>query len=145
MTCCLLIHHLHRRTRRRSAPLQSRHGVSRHIGPLGQVFTVPRVREERSPRPRSNLLPGPRHALPLIWDPARPSTPEERGGEAGHQADEQRHETKVGCCLFCFHLFNPTSFLTSPVLRPDSFSFNTVILQWAHSRSPDGGRKAEAI
>ena len=30
-------------------------------------------------------------------------------------------------------------------VRPDSFSFNTLIQQWARSRSPDGGRKAEAI
>ena len=30
-------------------------------------------------------------------------------------------------------------------VRPDSFSFNTVIQQWARSRSPDGGRRAEAV
>eukprot|EP00804_Cyclotella_cryptica_P003352 CCRYP_012839-RA/>CCRYP_012839-RA protein AED:0.08 eAED:0.08 QI:268/1/1/1/0.71/0.5/8/3023/1411 len=30
-------------------------------------------------------------------------------------------------------------------VRPDSFSFNTVIQQWARSRSPEGGRRAESI
>lgn len=30
-------------------------------------------------------------------------------------------------------------------VRPDSFSFNLIIQQWARSRSPDGGRRAEAI
>jgi pentatricopeptide repeat protein len=30
-------------------------------------------------------------------------------------------------------------------VRPDSFSFNTIIQQWARSRSPDGGKRAEAI
>lgn len=30
-------------------------------------------------------------------------------------------------------------------VRPDSFSFNTVIQQWARSRTPDGGRRAERI
>ena len=30
-------------------------------------------------------------------------------------------------------------------VRPDAFSFNTVIQQWARSRSPDGGRRAEYI
>lgn len=30
-------------------------------------------------------------------------------------------------------------------VRPDVFSFNTVIQQWARSRTPEGGRRAEAI
>ena len=30
-------------------------------------------------------------------------------------------------------------------IRPDIYSFNTVIQQWARSRSPEGGRRAEAI
>jgi pentatricopeptide repeat protein len=30
-------------------------------------------------------------------------------------------------------------------VRPDSFSFNTVIQQWARSRSVDGGRRAELV
>eukprot|EP00984_Skeletonema_dohrnii_P015369 scaffold6625_cov117-Skeletonema_dohrnii-CCMP3373.AAC.6 len=30
-------------------------------------------------------------------------------------------------------------------VRPDSFSFNTVIQQWARTRTPEGGRRAELI
>ncbi|KAL3808201.1 hypothetical protein ACHAXA_007929 [Cyclostephanos tholiformis] len=30
-------------------------------------------------------------------------------------------------------------------VRPDSFSFNTVIQQWARCRNPDGGRRAELV
>jgi pentatricopeptide repeat protein len=30
-------------------------------------------------------------------------------------------------------------------VRPDSFSFNTVIQQWARSRTPEGGRRAERV
>jgi len=30
-------------------------------------------------------------------------------------------------------------------VRPDSFSFNTVIQQWARARTPEGGRRAERI
>ena len=30
-------------------------------------------------------------------------------------------------------------------VRPDSFSFNTVIQQWARTRTPEGGRRAEAV
>jgi len=30
-------------------------------------------------------------------------------------------------------------------VRPDSFSFNTVIQQWARSRTPEGGRRAEYV
>jgi len=30
-------------------------------------------------------------------------------------------------------------------IRPDSFSFNTVIQQWARSRTPEGGRRAEYV
>jgi pentatricopeptide repeat protein len=30
-------------------------------------------------------------------------------------------------------------------VRPDSFSFNTVIQQWARGRTPDGGRRAELV
>ena len=30
-------------------------------------------------------------------------------------------------------------------IRPDSFSFNTVIQQWARARTPEGGRRAENI
>jgi pentatricopeptide repeat protein len=30
-------------------------------------------------------------------------------------------------------------------VRPDSFSFNTVIQRWARSRSPDGGKRAEGV
>jgi pentatricopeptide repeat protein len=30
-------------------------------------------------------------------------------------------------------------------IRPDSFSFNTVIQQWARSRTPEGGRRAEHV
>ena len=30
-------------------------------------------------------------------------------------------------------------------VRPDSFSFNTVIQQWARTRTPEGGRRAEVI
>jgi hypothetical protein len=28
---------------------------------------------------------------------------------------------------------------------PDSFLFNTVIQQWVHSRTPDGGRRAKLV
>ena len=30
-------------------------------------------------------------------------------------------------------------------VRPDSFSFNTVIQRWARARNPEGGRRAEAV
>jgi pentatricopeptide repeat protein len=34
---------------------------------------------------------------------------------------------------------------TEVPVRPDSFSFNTVIQQWARSRTPEGGRRAERV
>ena len=30
-------------------------------------------------------------------------------------------------------------------VRPDSFSFNTVIQQWSRTRTQEGGRRAEVI
>ena len=30
-------------------------------------------------------------------------------------------------------------------VKPDSFSFNIVVQQWARSRAPEGGRRAEAV